>query len=58
MTFRKLVNNPTPQTTLAQKMESGVQLVGAFKGAWELGKDVLGAARVAAPYVARIASLI
>jgi hypothetical protein len=58
MTFRKMVNNPTPQTTLAQKVESGVSMLGALKGAWDLGKEVVGAARVAAPYVARIASLI
>jgi hypothetical protein len=61
MTFRKMVNRPDlpPPTSLASKINSGVELFGAMKSAWDVGKQVIGAARVAAPYVARgIAALV
>ena len=60
MTFRKMVNrDDQPPTTLASKINSGVELFGALKGAYEVGKSVLEAGRVAAPYVARgIAALV
>ena len=57
MMFRKLVNHQQP-TSLASKIESGVQLFGAVKSAWDVGKQVYQGAQVAAPYVARIASLL
>ena len=54
MTFRKMVNRPDPPpASLATKIESGVQLFGALKSAWDVGQQVVGAARVVAPYVAR-----
>ena len=53
MTFRKMVNRPDPMHSLASKVESGVQLFGALKTAYDVGKTVLNVGRVAAPYVAR-----
>ena len=53
MTFRKMVNRPDPVQSLASKVESGVQLFGALKTAYDVGKTVVNVGRVAAPYVAR-----
>ena len=53
MTFHKLVNRPDPPRSLASKITDGVELFGALKSAWEVGKTVVNAGRVAAPYVAR-----
>ena len=53
MTFRKMVNHHVPTQSLATKIESGVQLFGALKSAWDVGKTILDAGRVVAPYVAR-----
>jgi hypothetical protein len=60
MTFRKMVNRPDqPPTTLASKINAGVELFGSLKGAYEVGKSVWDAGLVAAPYVARgIAALV
>ena len=50
--FRKMYNKPDPTTNIAQKIESGVQLFGAIKSAYDVGK-------VVAPYVARgVAALL
>ena len=46
MTFRKMVNRPDPVQSLASKVESGVQLFGALKTAYDVSKTL-------APYVAR-----
>ena len=40
------------------KVEKGVQLFGALKTAYDVGKSIYGVARVAAPYAARIASVL
>jgi hypothetical protein len=61
MTFRKMVNRDDgpPPASLASKINSGVELFGALKSAWDVGKNVLEAGRVVAPYVARgIAALV
>ena len=59
MTFRKMVNHHTPPPqTLATKIESGVQLFGALKSAWDVGKTIVDAGRVVAPYVARGIALL
>ena len=59
MTFRKMVNHDGPPPTLASKINSGVELFGAMKSAWDVGKNALEAGRVVAPYVARgIAALV
>ncbi len=57
MAFHKLVNHQ-PTTSLATKIEGGVQLFGAVKSAWDVGEQVYQGAQIAAPYVARIASLL
>ena len=54
----KNVNRPDLLKGFVRNVETGTQLFGAIKGAWDIGKTVLGAARVAAPYVARIAAVI
>ena len=54
----KLVNRPDLLKGFVRNVESGTQLFGAIKGAWDIGQTVLSAARVAAPYVARIAAVI
>ena len=54
MTFRKMVNRPDPPpASLATKINEGVELFGSLKAAYDVGKQVVGAARVVAPYVAR-----
>ena len=54
-----MVNRPDPVQSLASKVESGVQLFGALKTAYDVGKTVLNVGRAAAPYVARgIAALV
>ena len=59
MTFRKMVNRPDPMHSLASKVESGVQLFGALKTAYDVGKTFVNVGRAAAPYVARgIAALV
>ena len=59
MTFRKMVPRPDPLHSLATKVESGVQLFGALKNAYDVGKAFVNAGRLAAPYVARgIAALV
>ena len=55
---RKMVNRAEPTTSLAQKIDSGVQLFGAMKGLYSVGKSVFDTAKIAAPYIARAASLI
>ena len=52
MTFRKLVNRPE-STTLASKINSGIELFGQLKCAYDVGRQVYNAGRVVAPYVAR-----
>ena len=58
MTFRKMVNHDQPTATLASKINSGVELFGALKSAWDVGRTIVDAGRTAAPYVARFASFI
>lgn len=54
MTFRKMVNRPDPPpTSLASKITSGVELFGALKSTYEVGKNVWDVGSVAAPYAAR-----
>jgi hypothetical protein len=54
----KNVNRPDLLKGFVRNVETGTQLFGAIKGAWDIGKTVMGAVRVAAPYVARIAAVI
>ena len=54
----KNVNRPDLLKGFVRNVETGTQLFGAIKGVWDIGKTVLDAARVAAPYVARIAAVI
>ena len=58
MTFRKMVNHHTPPQSLATKIESGVQLFGALKSAWDVGKSIVDVGRTVAPYVARGIALL
>ena len=37
---------------------AGLELFGALKGAWDVGKTIVNAGRVAIPYAARFASLM
>jgi hypothetical protein len=53
MTFHKMVNRPGPIQSLASKVETGVQLFGALKSAYDIGRTVVNVGRAAAPYVAR-----
>ena len=53
MTFRKMVNRPEPVSSLASKVEGGVQLFGALKSAYDVGRTVVNVGRAAAPYAAR-----
>ena len=54
----KNVNRPDLLKGFARNVETGTQLFGAIKGAWDIGKTVMGAVRVAAPYVASLAAVI
>ena len=54
---RKMINRAEP-TSLVQKIDSGVQLFGAMKGLYSVGKSVFDTAKIAAPYIARAAILI
>ena len=54
----KNVNRPDLLKGFVRNVETGTQLFGAIKGAWDIGKTVMGAVRVAAPYVATIAAAI
>ena len=59
MTFHKMVNRPDPPRSLASKILDGVELFGALKSAWDVGKSVINGGRVVAPYVASgIAALV
>ena len=59
MTFHKLVNRPDPPRSLASKISDGVELFGALKSAWDVGRSVVNAGRIVAPYVASgIAALV
>ena len=48
----KNVNRPDLLKGFVRNVETGTQLFGAIKGAWDIGKTVMGAIRIAAPYVA------
>ena len=58
MTFHKMVNHHTPPQSLATKIESGVQLFGALKSAWDVGKSIVDVGRTVGPYVARGIALL
>ena len=50
---RKMVNRLEPTPSLAEKITSGVELFGSMKSAWDVGRQVVDAARIASPYIAR-----
>ena len=49
--FRKMYNRVDPITSITQKVEKGVQLFGAIKSAYEVGK-------VIAPYAVRMGAAL
>ena len=48
----KMVNHIDPIRSFGQKLETGLQLFGAAKGLWDVGRNVIQAGRVVAPYIA------
>ena len=49
--FRKMYNRVDPITSITQKVEKGVQLFGAIKSAYDIGKTI-------APYAVRIGAAL
>ena len=47
-----MVNHIAPIKSFGQKLETGLELFGAAKGLWEVGRNVVQAGRVVAPYIA------
>ncbi len=47
----KMINHIDPIKSFGQKLETGLQLFGAAKGIWDVGRNVIQAGRVVAPYV-------
>lgn len=44
-------NHVDPIKSFGQKLETGLQLFGAAKGIWDIGKNVIQAGRVVAPII-------
>ncbi len=51
----KLINHVDPIKSFAGKLQSGLELFGAAKGIWDVGRTVVAGARAAAPYIATAA---
>ena len=51
----KMINHEDPIKSFAGKLETGLQLFGAAKGIWDVGRNVVAAGRVVAPYIATAA---
>ncbi len=47
-----MVNHIDPIKSFGQKLETGLQLFGAAKGIWDVGKSVVAVGRTVAPYIA------
>ncbi len=58
----KMVNRPDPIRSFAHKVgtaaQVGAQLFGAVKSAWDIGRSVVQAGRIVAPYIATAASAV
>ena len=50
-----MINHEDPIKSFAGKLETGLQLFGAAKGIWGVGRNVVAGARVVAPYIATAA---
>ena len=48
----KLVNHVDPIKNFAGKLETGLQLFGAAKGIWDVGRNIVAVGRTVAPYIA------
>ncbi len=53
----KLINHE-PVKSFAAKLETGLQLFGAAKGIWDVGRHALAVGRTVAPYIATAARTI
>ena len=54
----KLINHVDPIKSFAGKLETGLQLFGAAKGIWDVGRHALAVGRTVAPYIATAARTI
>ena len=55
----KLINHePSGFKSFAGKLETGLQLFGAAKGIWDVGRNIVAVGRTVAPYIATAARTI
>ncbi len=54
----KMINHMDPIKSFAGKLETGLQLFGAAKGIWDVGRHALAVGRTVAPYIATAARTI
>ena len=50
-----MINHMDPIKSFAGKLETGLQLFGAAKGIWDVGRHALAVGRTVAPYIATAA---
>ena len=54
----KMINHMDPIKSFAGKLETGLQLFGAAKGIWDVGRNIVAVGRTVAPYIATAARTI